>query len=111
MPEQASDDDRCRVITEVAIEKAMEKCGSEEAVHNQLRRLVGIDDDGVDPDCDAALERGLDVETLANTRATRQWVLCRSWELVTDEEKTISGAVQQAWAEAQAAGEEEGFEV
>jgi len=111
MSDSADDEDRCRVITEVAIEKAMDKCGSEEAVRRQLMRIVGMDDSAMDPDCEAALKEGLTVETLANTRATRQWVLCRAWGLVRDEGETLSGAVSRAWSEAQKAGEEEGFEV
>jgi hypothetical protein len=111
MSDDTDDEDRCRVITEVAIEKAMDKCGSEEAVRRQLMRIVGMDDSALDPDCDAALEEGLTVETLASTRATRQWVLCRSWTLVQEDDETLSGAVSRAWSEAQKAGEDEGFEV
>lgn len=104
-------DERCRVITEVAIEKAMDKCDSEGAVKNQLARIVGLDDEDEHPDCESVLMSGLDVATLANTRETRQWVMCRAWEMVNDEEMTLSSAVSKAWAEARKAGEEEGFEV
>lgn len=104
-------DDRCQVITEVAIEKAMDKCGSEQAVRNQLRRIIGMDESDDEADCEMVLQQGLDVTTLANTRATRQWVMCRAWTLVKDEEMTLSSAVARAWAEAREAGEEEGFEV
>lgn len=105
------EDERCRVITEVAIEKAMDKCGSEQAVRNQLKRIVGLDDMDDDVPCEAVLESGLDVATLANTRETRQWVMCRAWNLVREEDMTLSAAVSKAWAEARSAGEDEGFEV
>lgn len=111
MSGNASEADRCRVITEVAIEKAMDKCGNEEAVKEQLKRIVGLDEDGFDPNCEMALDDGLDTATLGNTRATRQWVLCRAWQLVKDDEMTLSSAVSKAWAEAKAAGEDEGIEV
>lgn len=107
----AEADDRCRVITEVAIEKAMDKCGSEAAVKNQLARIVGLDDEDEHPDCPAVLASGLDVATLANTRETRQWVFCRAWTLVDEEDMTLASAVSKAWAEARKEGEEEGFEV
>lgn len=108
---ESSADDRCRVITEVAVEQAMDKCGSREAVRNQLRRIVGLEDDGMDPDCEATLSEGLDEATLSNTRATRQWVMCEAWRLVDEEDMTISSAVSKAWAEANAAGEDAGIEV
>lgn len=105
-----SESDRCRVITEVAVERAMDKCGNEEAVRNQLLRIVGLDTE-IDPDCDVALAEGLNEQTLESTRATRQWVMCRAWRLVQDEEKTLSTAVEKAWNEARAAGDEQGIEV
>lgn len=114
MPEQESadaGDDKCRVITEVAMQKAMNKCGSEEEVKKQLRRIVGLDDGQDEEDCDAVLESGLDTRTLANTRETREWVMCRGWEIVRDDNETLSAAIERAWAEARAAGEERGFEV
>lgn len=107
---ERSDDERCQILTEVAVEQAMEKCGSEEAVRNQLRRIIGLSED-YDPDCEAALEEGLNEETLASTRGTRQWVMCRAWDLVREEDRTLSAAVSQAWAEAQAEGEKQDIEV
>ncbi len=101
---------RCRLITEVAVEQAMEECGSEDAVREQLKRIVGLTD--VDePDCDAVLEEGLTEKTLLSTRQTRQWVMCRAWNLVQEEDKTLSTAVSKAWTEANAAGEEQDIEV
>jgi hypothetical protein len=110
MAQDTDEAERCRVVTEVAVERAMEKCGSEEAVREQLVRLVGLDEE-TDPDCEAALEEGLDGETLTSTRGTRQWVLCRAWQLVRDEEMTLSSATQKAWAEAKAEGDNQGIEV
>lgn len=89
----------------------MDKCGSEEAVRNQLKRIVGLDDDGYDPNCEEALEEGLDEATLRNTRATRQWVMCEAWRLVDEEDMTLSSATAKAWAEARAAGEKVDIEV
>lgn len=109
--EETDADERCRVITEVAIEKAMDKCDSEAAVKNQLARIVGLDDEDEHPDCSAVMASGLDVATLANTRETRQWVYCEAWRLVEEDEMTLASAVAKAWAEARQVGEEEGFEV
>lgn len=110
---ESDERDRCSVITEVAIEQAMDKCGSDEAVKDQLRRIVGFgsDDHGLEKDCQATLEEGLDKATLKNTRAIRQWVFCRAWELVRSENMTLSSAASKAWAEANAAGAEMGIEV
>lgn len=110
---ESTEDDRCRLITEVAMERAMDKCGSEEAVRRQLQRIVGLDEEEPkeDAECEMVLNSGLDVKTLANTRRTREWVMCRAWKLVKEEEFTLSSAVTKAWAEARAKGEELGFEV
>lgn len=111
MAEQADESDKCRIVTEAAIETAMDRCGSEEAVREQLKRLVGISSDEPDPDCEAALAEGLNDETLASTKGTRQWVMCRAWQLVKTDEMNLSSAVGQAWAEAKAEGEDAGVEV
>lgn len=108
-----SDDDenkRCRIITEVAVEQAMEACGTEEAVRDQLQRIVGLDGEP-DPDCDAALAEGLNEETLQSIRGIRQWVMCRAWQLVQEQDKTLSAAVAKAWAEANGKGKEHDIEV
>lgn len=110
MSQEPDEDDKCRLVTEVALKRAVDACGSEEQVRNQVQRLVGLDS-GVDPDCDASLENGLDMATLANTRATRQWVFCRAWQLVDEEDKAMGEAVERAWREAESAGEENEIEV
>lgn len=107
---QSEEDERCQVITEVAIQQAMDKCGSEEAVYNQLRRIVGLDPDD-DPDCTEMLSEGTSENTLSSTRATRQWVMCRAWEMVEEDEMSLSAAVSKAWSEAKVAGEEMDIEV
>ena len=115
MSQEASEAEKCQVITEAAVQAAMEKCGSEEAVKEQLKRIVGFhDSDGdgePDPNCEMALAEGLNDETLESTRGTRQWVFCRAWQLVKEEEKTLSDAVSQAWAEAKAQADERGYSV
>lgn len=103
--------DECRLITEVAIEQAMESCGSEEAVREQLRRIVGLEGEEEDPNCNVALDEGLNEETLQSTKGTRQWVMCRAWELVQDNDMTLSSATSRAWNEAKARGDELGVEV
>jgi len=108
---EEEDDDRCRVITEVAMEKAMNKCGSEEAVRNQLKRIIGMENGDENIGVEQTLADGLTVATLANTKKTREWVFSRSRKLVQEEDMTIPSAVSKAWSEARSEGEEEGFEV
>lgn len=108
--------DRCQAVTEVAMEqamqKAMEECGSEEAVRRQICRMVGMDDEE-EPSrpCDEVLTDGLDSVTLSSMKLTREWVMCRAWQLVRNENKALSSAVSSAWAEARAKGDELGIEV
>lgn len=106
MAEDPTDDDACAIATEVALEKAMERCGSEEAVRRQIGEMMGLPVDEPDPDCEAALEEGLDESTLASSRGTRQWVMCRAWQVYKDGDATLRGAIQQAWAEVEEANAE-----
>lgn len=111
MPEEEVDE-QCRVITEVAVQKAMDKCGSEQAVRKQLQRIVGLEvDDDWEDNCDQTLNKGLTMGVLKNGRRTREWVMCEAWRLVSEEEMSISAATEKAWAEARAKGEEMGIEV
>lgn len=108
---QGTDDDRCRMITEVAIEEAQKRCNSEDAVRAQLERIVGMDGMSAETDCEAILDTDLGPEILDSTRRTRQWVMCRAWKLVNEDDMALASAVSQSWAEANAAGEEIGIEV
>lgn len=111
MAEQANEDDRCRIITETALEKAVEKCDSEEAVKRQVADLMGFASDEPDPDCEASLSEGLNEETLQDFRGVRQWVMCRAWQLIDSGEESFRGAVQRAWNEAEQAADEEGIDI
>lgn len=107
-----AENERCHLITEAAMQQAMERCGSDEAVLKQLRRMVGVDEEeGTERECSGVLDRGLDMRILSNTKRLREWVMCRAWAMVEDEGMTLSAAVSKAWAEARAAGEEQGIEV
>lgn len=110
MGDSTDEAERCRVITEVAVEQAMEKCGSEEAVREQLARMVGLEDRSL-PGCDSILDGSLDESTLESSRQVREWVFCRAWEAVEEDGKTLSTAIAKSWAEVRAAGDELDVEV
>lgn len=99
------------MVTEVALEKAIEKCDSEEAVKRQVADLMGFAADETDPDCDTALSTGLDDDTLDSFRGVRQWVMCRAWQLIESGEESFRGAVQRAWDEAEAEADEQGIDL
>lgn len=107
MPEQ---DDRCRAVTEIALSKAMEECGSEEAVQEQLGRMIGVDGTD-DRDCDAVLGMDIDAEMLNNTPLVREYVFCRAWQLVKSEDRALPDALERSWAEVEAKADELGVEV
>lgn len=114
--ESVSERDKCRLLTEVAMSKAAEKCGSDEAMKEQLRMMLGMTsapDEEPDPNCEAAMKEGLTEETIRTPRGLNQWVFCRAWDLYKkkDDVDTLSEATETAWAEAHATAEEKGVEI
>lgn len=110
--DEQTERDRCRVVTEVALRKAAEKCGGEEAMKEQLRMMLGFTDDEPDPDCGQALAEGINEETVATPRGVNQWVFCFAWQQYKqDEADNLGEALEQAWAEAKARAEEQGLTI
>lgn len=95
----APDDEveRCMTALEAVSDVAMEHCTDPEVVQEAIGRLLGVEPD---VNCGAALDEGLDESTCRDFRGLRQWVLCRSHQLVDEDGTPMSTAVGQAWDEA-----------
>lgn len=106
---------RCRAATEAAMDAALEECGSEEAVKEQIGRVLGspelFEENEVAPECPVVLEEGVTEDVLQNHRRTRQYVFCRAWKLVNSEDESIPAALEQSWAEVHAEADKLGIEV
>lgn len=113
-----TDDGDCELLVEAAMETATERCGSREAVFNQVNAFFGnalappgdLDRESPQPeDCDAILEDGIGPDDLQTTATQRRYAMCRAWELIDDEdeEMTFRQAINQAWEEVDSAVEEE----
>lgn len=101
----------CRVVTEVALRKAGEKCG-DDAMKEQLRMMLGFTQDKDDPDCPAVMEDGVTEARVNSASGMNEWVFCRAWqEYQTEDVDNIGEALEKAWAEAEARAEEKGMEV
>lgn len=110
----AGTSERCTVATELALEAAREECETEEALRRQLARLIGVGDvesDDHDQSCDVVLTESPDQEFFNSPTRVRQWVFCRAWSHVRDEDKSLSEALEQAWSEIDARAAEAGVEV
>lgn len=92
-----ADGDRCATALEAALSVAVEECLPDEALDENVARMVGAEPD---EDCEAALEEGLDAETCEDFAGVRQWVSCRAVALVRDEDVGFSEAMETAWDEA-----------
>lgn len=91
--------DTCRVVTDVAIEKAAEKCGSEEAVKSVVADMFGFTDNEETPDCEQVLAGGITDYDLSTAERQRRYAMCRAWNLVNEEGESFRQAVNRAWAE------------
>lgn len=108
MTEQ-SEAEQCRVVWSVALEKAVGECGEAEAAR-QLARVLGLETPASgepDIDCQAALSEGLNAETMDSFRGRNQWVFCRAWNMVREEDMELRRALDKAWAEVRQAEEEQ----
>lgn len=95
-----TDENTCTVATEIALEMAMEKCGSKSKMMEEVSALLGLDYKDIDA-CDIVLEDGLTKDECTDLRKVRQWVMCRAFELLElDETNSFSMAMKMAWKDA-----------
>lgn len=99
-----TDVEECRLLFDIAEEKVKENCNPE-ALREHLTTFVGVGS-MEDSDCEIALEEGLQEDP--DPREEREWVMCRAWELVDEEEMTLRSALDQAWEDAEAEQDEGG---
>lgn len=92
-----TDVEECGLLFEIAEEKVKENC-SPEALRAHLSSFVGVGS-MEDADCEVALEEGISEDP--DPREEREWVMCRAWELVDEEDMTLRSALDQAWEEAE----------
>lgn len=104
----AGSDDRCTIAADALTELLVEECGPDGGLQRNIGRLLGTEPD---PDCEAALDEGLDEETLESTVGTRQWVGCRAQQLIREEGVALSVAMERAWEEAKTAAANHGIEL
>lgn len=117
-PEDMTDEEVCTMAFTLALEKGMEMCGETGRQMKAAAPVMGVPTDGdgePDADCEAALEEGLNAETLDSFRGERQWVLCRVFNavetrpaLIEKHDGDFQAAVQEAWDMVDAAEDERG---
>lgn len=90
--ETADPVDTCKMALDAAAEKGLSYCETDDALYEAMADQFGLDVDTVD-DADAILLDGPD-------RADPEpWVLCRSVELIEEDDLNPVAAVNQAWSE------------
>lgn len=101
----------CDVAFERGIQRIFELCEEEGETAGMefASKLLGVGEEP-DPDCEAALEEGLNEETCQDFRGIRQWVLCRVFNapdnpeaeaLLSVNDGDFESAMEQAWDIAQ----------
>lgn len=93
-PDQAEE---CRMAIEAAMGVAMDHCVDEEEVTAGIGRILGVEPD---INCELALREGLDEQTCGNLLGVRQWVMCKTHDILQNDDVTFSQAIEQAWGEA-----------
>jgi hypothetical protein len=97
--EERDESDMCRVVTDVAVNQAVERCGSEAAVKDVLADMFGFGDDEENPDCDTVLADGIQANEIDSPSKQRQVAMCVAWRYVQEEGMQFRSAVNQAWTD------------
>lgn len=103
--------DMCRVVTDVAVTKAVEKCGSEEAVKDVLADMFGFGDDEDKPDCNALVGDGVQPDDINTAHQQRRVAMCLAWDYVKQDDMQFRSAVNKAWAKVRELEDEYSLEV
>lgn len=109
MTNDVDEDDVCRTIVDVALDRAADRCGSKEAVREQIGDMFGFRADEDLPNCEMVLEDGITPDDLQTANTQRRYAMCRAWELIEEEKMGFRSAINMAWAEIRQA-EEQGVE-
>lgn len=101
-----SDDDKCRVIVDAAMETAVSECGSEQAVRESVKDMFGFSPEyDEDPDCEAVLQGGVTDLDLEDIASERRYAMCRAWNLIEEEGLGFRQAINRSWMELREAEE------
>lgn len=95
-----SDQDKCRVIVDAAMETAVSECGSKDAVRESLKDMFGFSSEyDEDPDCEQVVQGGVTDADVATINAERRFAMCRAWDLIETQELGFRQAINRAWME------------
>jgi hypothetical protein len=102
MAQEADDSDECRLVTEIALEKAMDRCEGTEAVKDQIRAMLGLPTgEAFDTDCQALLEAEVEELDMDDRLQLNRWVFCRTFAIYNEaEQASVADSLERAWAEA-----------
>jgi len=101
-----TEEERCRVAWEIAIDEAMHSCnwegkGKEEAF-KVIGGILGLDEkesNDVSAKCEAVLGQEITKDLCYDFRRSRQYVLCATWRNMEEKRIRFSDAIREAWAE------------
>jgi len=105
--EKIGDEQRCRIAWEIAVDQAMYTCGwdtksGKEEAFKAVGTMLGLtaeESNDISTKSSAILAEALTKDRCFDFRGVRQWVMCRSWELIEKERKRFGDAIRQAWRE------------
>lgn len=104
-PDQAEE---CRLAIEAAMGVAMDHCVDESQVTEGISRMLGVEPD---VNCELAMREGLDDQTCGNLRGVRQWVMCKTLDIIENDGVAFSEAIEMAWDEARDVCGDLGYEL
>lgn len=93
---EVDEDDVCDVAFEVALDRAMENCLTDESAIESISGVLGTT---APDDVDDVLDEGLTEDICEDREAIRQWVVANTWELMEENELSLTKAMAESWNE------------
>ena len=101
--EGLTEEEKCRIAWEVALDEALRVCGGREEAFKTFGELLGLSGEEANDlshRAEEILERGLTKDICYDFRGIRRWVMAKAWDLMEKERIPFREAIRRAWAEA-----------
>ena len=107
MSEKVHKEEGCKIAWEVAMNHIIKKCGYEgekgrKEAFMTMGPMLGLtekESNDISEKCKLILEEKLTKDRCFDFRGVRQWVMCRTWEMMEKERVPFAEGIRRAWDE------------